>query len=425
MRVSIRLAFAVLMVVLSSIAFSATAQAAGPGPGPGSGNLPAGSYHFTTVSANFNFFGTSPYPQISVYVNATTQVSKPDRGPSTTTTETDVNISDNTPPYAYACFALTNPSDFSVKAGLAGAALNTTITQTTPGCTNYPPNYFSAFPLTIAVTWTGTGPIATGQDHSALTCGSYKSESTSVNVSNVGTATASLTPLVSNALDGQGGLGTSDQRIQAQGVSQDTCSPAFGGKGTGFGPQPPGTYRFASLQAGANFQPASGGQVGFFVSNFTNTLQPEGGTKSVVHEIDLSIFIFTGVSGGFMCFVIPSTDFTSTGVQTAALQTTVDVTTPLCNNGPGPGPGSLPLPLTLNATWTGVGPTSILHDESTYSCDKFSIHGQNVITSNSANIAATLTPAFTDAFASTQGSLVTGDQHTEIKGVQSQACLVR
>jgi len=421
MRVSLRLAVSALMVILSSIAFAITPQAfIGPGPGPG--NLPAGTYHTTTLRANFNF-GTYPDPSGSIYVTATTQESNPEGGPSTTTSETDVNINLFSPTYSSACFALANPSDFRVSSGLAGATLNTIITGANPACAGYPgPPYFQGPPLTLVVTWTGTGPIATARNSSNFTCGSYKAESTSANTTNVGSVSASLTLLLPNPLTAQGGFGSTDEQIHAEGVSLDGCTPLFGSKGAGFGPQPAGSYRFANLQAGAFFQLTSGGQVGFNVANFTNTMRPEGGPATVTHEIDLFVSVFSSSGFGFTCVVIPASDFTSIGIQSAHLHTTVDTTSTPCAQPPGF--GSIPT-MTVDVTWSNVGPVSTVRDESTYSCDTFSQHGQGTTSSNVVNVAATITPALTDTFASSQGSLSTFDLRTEIKGVQSMACLVR
>jgi hypothetical protein len=136
----------------------------------------------------------------------------------------------------------------------------------------------------------------------------------------------------------------------------------------------------------------------------------------------LSIFIVGGFSFASACFVIPASDFTSPGVQAAALHTTVSSNTTRCS--PDRSFGSLPLPLRLDVTWTGVGPSSTKQSEGRYSCETFNQDVESVITTNKVNIAGTVTPAFTDNFAS-EGTLVNGDMQLEIQGVQSQPCLVR
>ena len=418
MRASLRVVVLLMTVAVSSMGFAVQTAAIGPPPGPG--NLPAGSYQFTTLRANF-IVGTYPNQQFSIYVTDTTRVSNPLVGPSTTTRETQLNLNFFSPFYSSYCFLLTSPSDFSVTKDLSAATLTTTITTTTPTCySSYP-----GPPLTVNVAWTGTGPIAKSQTDDDFKCGSYSSASTILGMSNVGNATATVTPTFPNPVSAtQAGFGSNDQQIDAEGVSLDACPPAFPQKGAGggFGSQPPGRYHFVSLQANANFQSTSGAQVGIFVSNFTNTFRPNGSPARVEHEINLSIFIFSNFSFGSACFVIPASDFTSTGVQAAALHTTVGPSTTRCSQGQGF--GSLPLPLTLNVTWTGVGPGSTLQSNGHYSCETFRQEVENVITGNRVNIAGTVTPAFTDNFVS-QGSLNTGDTQIKIKGVQSLACLVR
>jgi hypothetical protein len=409
-----------MTVLVSSIGLAVTAQAApGPGSGPGPVNLPAGSYQFTTLRASF-LAGTYPNQQFSIYVTDTARVSKPLVGPSTTVSEVQLNLNFFSPFYSSYCFLLTTPSDFSVAKDLSAATLKTTITAMTPTCySNYP-----GPPLTVNATWTGTGPVAESQSDDEYTCGSYTSESNTIGRNNVGNATATVTPTSPNPVSATlAGLGSSDQTIHAEGVSLDTCPPAFASKGAGFGTQTPGSYRFVRLEAGANFQSTSGANLGVYVSNFTNTFQPDAGPATVKAEINLTVSIFSFNAFAFMCFVIPASDFTSTGVQAAALHTKVDINTTRCSPGP-PSSGTLPLPLNLDVTWTGVGPGSTLQSEGSYRCQTYNQDVESETTTNNVTIAGTLTPAFIDNFAS-KGTLVNGDTQLNIKGVQSQACLVR
>jgi len=152
MRLSMRVAASGFLVLIVSMATAITPLAAGGGPGPGpGGNLAAGSYHFTNQRADFIVSGTYPDPSIALFVNVTNQVSKPEGGPETTTSETDVSINiSSSAGYAYGCIVLSNPSDFKLGSGLAGASLHTTITSASLGC--FGSTFLLPIPLTIDAT---------------------------------------------------------------------------------------------------------------------------------------------------------------------------------------------------------------------------------------------------------------------------------
>jgi hypothetical protein len=54
----------------------------------GAGNFPAGTYHFTSSGVDFSSFGGNV--QLFLNVSANTDISRPDGGPQTTTSETEV-----------------------------------------------------------------------------------------------------------------------------------------------------------------------------------------------------------------------------------------------------------------------------------------------------------------------------------------------
>ena len=132
--------------------------------------------------------------------------------------------------------------------------------------------------------------------------------------------------------------------------------------------------------------------------------------------------VITDAGFEFGCFVIPSTDFTHTGVLSAALKTTVTDTTQTC-----PGPtGGLSLPITLDVAWSGTGPISTLNTRSHFACLAYSTKTHNITTSNNANATGTVTtPQSSNAFTSVQSSLVSGDVHIHAQGVDQPACINR
>jgi hypothetical protein len=423
MKTSSRLSLLVLIVVFSSIAFASTPKAAG-GAGGGSGNLPAGSYHFTTIRASYNFFGAYPAPQININVSKSNQVSTPRVGPSTVTAETDVfvQVSSYTVNVS-GCFMLVNSTDFSVGSSLQTASLHTAIDSSTPGCSGYF-NYVPT-PFTLDVIWTGIGPIATARGNTSYACATYHSESITAGSSNLANATAALAPLFPDpfTVSGQAGLNSNDQSIHAEGISPDACQPAFGGKGAGRGFQPAGSYHSTTLQAGSNFSDSAGDHIGIFVSSGTQTSRPVGGASTTTPETNVIVQIFGGGTFGVACYIVAPADFSFSGVQAAALHTQLTTATRTCPNGPAF--GTVPLPLNLDVTWTGAGPVTTVRSASQYSCMNYHTESVNSVDTNNAGTAATVTPLSTGTLTGTFGSLVNGDLHTDAAGVLDQTCVVR
>lgn len=417
-----RLTLLVVTVVVMSLLFGVTSQAKGGGPGPGPTNLPAGTYHFTTQRASFNFFGAFPAPMININVSDSKQVSTPRGGPTTVTAETDVFVQVNSQTVNFGgCFVLANTADFSFS-NLQTASLHTAISSSTPGCGGF--SNFVPAPFVLDVTWTGTGPIATSRGDANFKCATYRSQSTTHDSSNLANATASLVPLFSDSftVTGHAGLGSNDQRIHAKGISLDSCPPAIGGKGSGPGLQPAGSYHFTSLQAGSNFSDSSGSQVGIFVSEGTQTSRPEDGPTTTTNQTNVIVQIFAGATFGIACYAVAPADFTFSGVQTAALHTKITSSTPLCQ---GPAFGVVPLPLNLDVTWTGTGPIATLRSDGQYRCLDYNSESEIVILTNTASVTGTVTPLFTGPLTGTFGSLVNANLHIDAEGVVQQACIVR
>ena len=188
-----------------------------PARGVGSGFQAAGNYHFTSQQAGANFSSESG-PQVGIFLRAGSSKSNPKVGPSTVTTDSSmiIQISSDTV-NGVQCFVLT-PSNFSIR-GVQSAALHVTVTEATPTC--FPSFGFIPLPLTLDVTWTGTGPTATRRDVSQFGCLNYSTESQIVNVTNNANVTATVTPLFTDTFTtGQGSLDSGDFRVHAQGVFQ-------------------------------------------------------------------------------------------------------------------------------------------------------------------------------------------------------------
>jgi hypothetical protein len=424
MRLFRRLALAVSMLVCLSLTFAAAAIAteahmtAGSlsilGKGGGLGLLPAGNYVNTNVFAGFNLCCGNP--QLNINVDATTNVSNPLVGPSTSQSEVDVNF--QACDYlsgvcGYGCFIPDGASDFTFTS--TSAVLNTTVTDTTKACQGNPVTGLTR-PFTVNVTWTAAGSIFSGRSVGRYACGGYRSETLTTNSGSTATnatASTSLFPgstfTISNA-----NLSTFDQTIHAQGTPLDACTQ-LGGKGAGGGPQPAGNYRFVSQGASVSIVPADPSQppLNVFVTTFTNVSSPAGGPTTTRNETDLNIFQATFPQSIGGCFIIPSSAFTvGSGLQSASLNASIDPTTPTCPQSINTG---LPASFTANVTWTGTGPVGSFSTESKFSCA--SLH--SVGSGDQSFINATATGGLSgivDSFSSNQASIATGDSTTHVQG---------
>jgi hypothetical protein len=127
--------------------------------GAGIGPHPAGRYVLTSSGAGFS----STDQSVNVFVRNSTFSSNPAGPTSSTSSETDLFVNVNG---AFGCFVL-SPSDASISSDLSGATLRTSLTDSTPSC------FFGGFPylpLTIEMTLTRTGPVATLQTDAPSGC---------------------------------------------------------------------------------------------------------------------------------------------------------------------------------------------------------------------------------------------------------------
>jgi len=194
------------------------------GKGAGRELSPAGNYEITRVEANADLFSSDPsQPQMFLSAFVDVGTSMPSPGAPTSTSETDVSffISGLTV-NGGGCFRI-NPADFTISSDLSTAALHTTLTAQSPACQGAS-NSLWVPSVQLDVTWVGTGPIATTSGDGQFACGSYRMETSGMQViNNGGTSTISLTGFT-GSFTGVGGLGSSDNRIHAQGVAAPSCT---------------------------------------------------------------------------------------------------------------------------------------------------------------------------------------------------------
>jgi len=426
MRLFRRLVLAVSMLFCLSVTFTVAAIATeahmapgslaiqGKGGGGGGGLLPAGNYVNTNVFAGFNLCCSGP--QLNIFVDATTNVSNPLVGPSTSVSEVDVNFQacDFVSNVCGAgCFITDGASDFTFTS--TSAVLKTTVTDATAACQGNPVTGFTR-PFTVNVTWTSVGSNFSGSGVGRYACGGYRSETLTTNSGSTATNATASTSLLSGSpfTTSSANLSSFAQHIHAQGTAPDVCFQ-LGGKGAGGGPLGAGNYRFTSQQASLSTSPTDPSQppLNIFVTTFTNVSSPAGGPTTTQTETDLNIFQATFPQSIAGCFIIPSSAFTiASGLQSASLHASIDPTTPACPQSLNSG---LPASFTANLTWTGSGPVATFSNDSSFSCGSLHTVGSN----NQSFINATATGGVSgvaDSISTNQASIGTGDTTTHVQG---------
>src|SRR5262245_53859564 len=188
MKLGLRRAAVLIGALLGATLVFSPPVAAAKGAG---GLFPAGTYSVSFAGASFSEFAGN----ISIFlgVNEGTDVARPDGAPQTTTSETQVfmNLFDySTGTFTFACLTLDHPSDFTIDKRLGSAALNTTLTPSTPTCP------FSS-PLTTTIglnaTWTGVGPLASSTGVSNYACAGYTAQSSGRSLTNTALANVTVT----------------------------------------------------------------------------------------------------------------------------------------------------------------------------------------------------------------------------------------
>jgi hypothetical protein len=192
-----------------------------PGCGPtgaGLGPTPAGHYRFNGLFANGYFVPpTGGFNQVSLI----------ESNPSAQPVDLSMSFFGGSI-YGAGCFAI--PQSDVASNGLISASVQTTITASSPLCTDTYPGYGLDFPLTVNATWTAIGPLMTLHDQNNYQCLGY-TQSTATFVQNTGassTATVTMPDYFGNpetlALSGGfGSLTQVSQSIQANGELPAAC----------------------------------------------------------------------------------------------------------------------------------------------------------------------------------------------------------
>src|ERR1700730_10328011 len=233
MTVLRRLAFAASIVLCALLAVTAAGSAAGVATaagGKGGGPLPPGEYRFQTTRASAHLQGSSG-SAVDVFVTRTLSVFAPDAGARSVTDETDVFVQVTTSTsFAGGCFVVPT-SDFSVGKDLQTAALHTKLISATPNCGG-PPGSTVPLPLTLDVTWKGTGVVSTGSDQNSSACQNFKSDSETKSLDGNAVAAAKVAGLrgsgSTDSFSGaQGSAHSSDQKQEVKGVLTPACTITF------------------------------------------------------------------------------------------------------------------------------------------------------------------------------------------------------
>ena len=205
---------------------------ADPSCGPTGPSIPrvaAGDYHNFGLSTSA-FFGMPPGPTDQITLNENNQSSRPEGGTATTSQEFDLNVSlFGGAINGFGCWII-SPADVT-STGLSSASIQTTITATTPNCTNNFPGFGINYPLTVNAVWTGTSPLVKVRDESTYNCLGFNQTTVSSVQSNGASSTATVTmpdnlgnPTSISLTGGLGSLTNTDQKIDASGVNQQACT---------------------------------------------------------------------------------------------------------------------------------------------------------------------------------------------------------
>jgi hypothetical protein len=190
------------------------------GKGAGRPTPAAGNYHTTFQSANASATSSDGSTSLGLFVGANSSASNPHSGPSTSSSETDLqfNLFNFFTGGSGGCFKI-NSSDFALSA--TTASLHTSLTAATPACSGF--NTLSQDPFPIDITWTGTSPVATSRTTSQYSCLGYHFQTSTVEVvDSVADATISM-PGLSTVVQNAGTIGSIDTRTHADGTAAAGC----------------------------------------------------------------------------------------------------------------------------------------------------------------------------------------------------------
>lgn len=187
----------------------------GGGKGAGPGPIGPGVFDFASQSASINL------PSGFLNVFSFTNVSKPRGSTPSTVSETDLQMFTFSPFFVDLCFVL-QPGAFTISTGLSTASLHAVIDQNTPACQGFS-NGFVSFPLTVDITWTGTGPLASLRTTNTAACGALHSETTNLQTTNPASASGNVSIFTDPIATTEGSLNSGDNNFKLQGVAPQGC----------------------------------------------------------------------------------------------------------------------------------------------------------------------------------------------------------
>ena len=155
------------------------------------------------------------------------------------------------------------------------------------------------------------------------------------------------------------------------------------------------------------------------VTDTTTLANPLVGASTTTHETDVFIQACSpSITCGGGCFIASgASDFTSTGISSAVLNTAFDPgTTQLCQ----PFPFSMP-GFTLNVTWSGLSPIGTTRKSSIYSCTGYSAEVETLNSNDNATANASLS-LLGSSIPAESGTLRSTDQRWHAQGVAQDAC---
>jgi len=417
MRMTMRVALVVSIVLVGTIGQAVPALGSAHGPTAGSFSSESLFANYTASSDDFT------QPQIILFLTDRSTTSNPLDGPRTSSSQMQVSFT------ALAngqedsgCFLL-DASDFVISADLSSASLHKTVTADSPTC-DFPPNLNDP-EVTLDITWTGVGPANSFHTTGHSGCPGYQVETLSTTTSNRAAATASITPLIPGPISAtRAVLSSSNLTNHIQGTSPALCGIP-GATGTLGLTQPPGKYETISKGAGQQLTNAeSGDQLEVNAGMGTSVSDPKVGPSTSTTLTSVNISLIPSFQSG--CFLIDSSAFNvAHDLSGATLHVRLTDATPTCDSSP----ATLPLPLTVEVTYTGTGPVGTNNLKSWEECGAFRSEQSTSSANNNSSAVATLSEAINESFASTQsanessGTLGTQDTTTHFEGTLPSGCL--
>jgi hypothetical protein len=232
-----------LVLIISTVFCGSLALAAGAFAAGGGGGLTPGDYSFTSNSASAFFGGAKggpPAPSISIFVNHGLNSFEPDgrKVPPTVMQSTMVQFTEFDPSGTggSGCFLIAD-SDFTVSKNLQSAALHTLLTVDnmckgagTPVGGAPQPGPFAGggggglqLPISIDVTWSGSGIVSTLRDNFTFKCLDHSEDGSSTFLDSVGGSASGTVGAATGLFTPSADVISQVGQIEIQGTVQPPC----------------------------------------------------------------------------------------------------------------------------------------------------------------------------------------------------------